>query len=77
MAPPRVPGSQNGRGNKRRRLGENTASTASRTTENDEENGKEYFDPNQDPEERRDVNLGYRKLDREWNGEHSAHNLLD
>jgi len=68
MAPPRVPSTQNARGNKRRRLTDNSLSAASTPAPEDEDESKKYFDPDQDPEERRNVRLGFRGLEREFQG---------
>jgi hypothetical protein len=72
MAPPgnHATGNSSSRAVKKRRLGEQGSLTASRaTTEGVQGEDLQYYDPNQDPEERRKVRQGLRENTRALHGE--------
>lgn len=59
------------RGQKRKRV--EVVPSASQYEDPEEERFNKYFDPNQDPEARRDVKRKSRALEREFNGKPVAH----
>ncbi|KAE9977086.1 hypothetical protein EG328_002282 [Venturia inaequalis] len=69
MEPPRSTNANNQRANKRRRVTGDGQSPARHreTNHNEGRAGSKWFDPDQNPEERRDVRIGSRKLQRDWN----------
>jgi hypothetical protein len=69
MEQPRAESSTNSRANKRRRV---TEEVLRETTDKEGRVGKQWFDPDQTPEERREVRIGSRKLQREWAGQSSC-----
>lgn len=72
MEPPRAPNATLPRANKRRRVTDEGPTRPRETTNNNEGRvGSKWFDPDQNPEERREVRIGSRKLQREWNGRYS------
>lgn len=67
MEPPRAPNTNGARANKRRRVTDERPPNARETTEKHGRVGSKWFDPDQNPEERREVRIGSRKLQRDWN----------
>jgi hypothetical protein len=67
MAPPGVPSN----GNKRRRLGEQSGSMMGRSTQEKEELTK-WYDPEQNPNERRKIRQGMRENTRMLHGKFSC-----
>lgn len=69
MEQPRAESATNSRANKRRRV---TEEVLRETIDKEGRVGKQWFDPDQNPEERREVRIGSRKLQREWAGQFSC-----
>ncbi|QDS75090.1 hypothetical protein FKW77_006987 [Venturia effusa] len=67
MEPPRAVNADNSRANKRRRLTEEGPPRSRETHGHEGRVGSKWFDPDQNPEERRDVRIASRKLQRDWN----------
>ncbi|TID14599.1 hypothetical protein E6O75_ATG08745 [Venturia nashicola] len=68
MEPPRSTHTNSQRANKRRRVTDQEKSPAMpRGTKGSARVGSKWFDPDQNPEERRDVRIASRKLQRDWN----------
>lgn len=75
MEPPRASNTSSQRANKRRRVTEEGPPRPREMNNNGGRAGSKWFDPDQNPEERRDVRIGSRKLQRDWNGEHSLYSI--
>lgn len=77
MAPPRSTNNNNQRANKRRRVTNEGSQRLPEANDNEGRLGSKWFDPDQNPEERREVRIGSRKLQRDWNGSYSRFALIE